>query len=250
MKIFKDVFYSNEEITAKSLDAYIPDGKTEAVFMYMHGGGLEKGDKGAKYEKVSEYLVQHGIAFVSINYRMYPDAKYPDFIYDAAEAVAWVNKNMRELFETDKLYVGGSSAGGYLSMMLCFDKKYLASVGLDNSVIAGYFHDAGQPTAHFKVLKNSGVDPRRIIVDETAPLYHVGLDEDYPRMRFIVSDNDMRNRYEQTMLMMSTLSHFGFENYDHIVMNGKHCAYCRAVDENGVSVFGKMILDFIQKKND
>ena len=114
----------------------------------------------------------------------------------------------------------------------------------------GYFHDAGQPTAHFNVLKNSGVDPRRIIVDETAPLYHIGLEEDYPRMRFIVSDNDMKNRYEQTMLMMSTLKHFEFEKYDHVVMHGKHCAYCKAVDENGESVLGKMILDFIQKKND
>ena len=44
MKILKDVFYSDEEISAKSLDASIPDGKTEAVFMYMHGGGLERGD--------------------------------------------------------------------------------------------------------------------------------------------------------------------------------------------------------------
>lgn len=247
MKTIKDVFYSDGTNPAKVLDAYIPEGKAEAVFMYMHGGGLEKGDKSSS-EIVGEYLAQKGIAFVSINYRMYPDAKYPDFIFDAAEAVAWVRKNMSELFGCDTLYVGGSSAGGYLSMMLCFDKKYLASVGLDNSVIAGYFHDAGQPTAHFKVLKNSGVDPRRIIVDETAPLYHVGLDEDYPRMRFIVSDNDMKNRYEQTMLMMSTLKHFEFEKYDHVVMHGKHCAYCKAVDENGESVLGKMILDFIQAK--
>jgi acetyl esterase/lipase len=119
---------------------------------------------------------------------MYPDAKYPDFIYDAAEAVAWTNKNMTDLFGCKNLYVGGSSAGGYLSMMLCFDKKYLASVGLDNSVIVGYLHDAGQPTAHFNVLKHSGIDRRRIIVDESAPLYYVGIESDYPRMRFIVSD--------------------------------------------------------------
>ena len=112
MKILKDVFYSDEEISAKSLDASIPDGKTEAVFMYMHGGGLERGDKSRDFEAIAEYLAKKGIAFVSINYRMYPDAEYPDFICDAAEAVAWVNKNMQTLFSCDKLYVGGSSAGG------------------------------------------------------------------------------------------------------------------------------------------
>ena len=248
MKILKDVFYSDEEISAKSLDASIPDGKTEAVFMYMHGGGLERGDKSRDFEAIAEYLAKKGIAFVSINYRMYPDAEYPDFICDAAEAVAWVNKNMQTLFSCDKLYVGGSSAGGYLSMMLCFDKRYLESVGLDNSVIAGYLHDAGQPTAHFKVLKNRGLDKRRIIVDETAPMYYVGLEADYPRMRFIVSDNDMVNRYEQTMLMMSTLKHFEFEQYDHIVMHGKHCAYCKELNADGVPILADLIADFIENK--
>ena len=153
---------------------------------------------------------------------------------------------MREELKCDKLYVGGSSAGGYLSMMLCFDKKYLASVGLDNSVISGYFHDAGQPTAHFNVLKYSGVDPRRVIIDETSALYYVGLEKEYPKMRFIVSDNDMKSRYEQTMLMLSTLDHFGYKGFDHVVMHGTHCHYCEKCDENGDGVLGKMVFDFIK----
>ena len=42
-------------------------------------------------------------------------------------------------------------------------------------------------------------------------------------MRFIVSDNDMKGRYEQTMLMLATLAHFEYTDYDHILMHGKHC---------------------------
>ncbi len=215
------------------------------MFVYFHGGGLERGDKSRK-AFFAQYLASHGIAVVSANYRLYPNAKYPDFIYDIAQAVAWAYKYMKEELGCDKLYVGGSSAGGYLSMMLCFDKRYLESVGLDNSSIAGYFHDAGQPTAHLNVLKYSGLDSRRIIVDETSPLYYVGIEEQYPPMRFVVSDNDMQNRYEQTMLMLSTLSHFGYKNYDHTVMKGKHCEYCARIDENGESVLGQMICDFIK----
>lgn len=245
MKFLENIAYGSDP--AQMLDIYLPDGQVSSVFVYFHGGGLSRGDKAAAAAVFGPYLIQQGVAVVSANYRMYPEAKYPDFICDAAQVVAWANKYMREELSCDRLYVGGSSAGGYMSMMLCFDKQYLAQVGLDNSAIAGYFHDAGQPTAHFYVLKNSGVDERRVIVDETAPLYYIGLEEKYPPMRFIVSDNDMHGRYEQTMLVLSTMAHFGYEGYDHVVMNGKHCAYCRKLDENDESVMGKLIIDFIQK---
>ena len=64
----------------------------------------------------------------------------------------------------------------------------------------------------------------------------------------IVSDNDIANRYEQTMLLMSTLKHFGqSEQAELKVMQGGHCAYVRAADENGDSVLGKLVLEFIEK---
>jgi acetyl esterase/lipase len=249
MRKTEDVCYGSQS-DAQKLNLYLPDSSVRAVFVYFHGGGLEQGDKKTAADVFAPYLTERGIAVVSANYRMYPNAEYPDFIYDAASAVAFADRYMREELGCDKLYVGGSSAGGYLSMMLCFDGKYLASVGLDNSAIAGYFHDAGQPTAHFNVLKFGGINPKRVIVDETAPLYYVGLEKEYPPMRFVVSDNDMKSRYEQTMLMLSTLSHFGYGNYDHVVMHGKHCEYCRKIDENGESVLAKMIFDFVGQFDD
>ncbi len=69
-------------------------------------------------------------------------------------------------------------------------------------------------------------NPRRIIVDESALLYHMGTQESYPPMRFIVSDNDMKNRLEQTKLVVGTMTHFGYEKFDHIVMHGTHYTYC------------------------
>ena len=246
MNKIADIVYGNLDSVHK-LDLYLPDCTASSVFVYFHVGGLECGDKEDVANVFAPYLTERGIAVITADYRMYPSSKYPDFIYDAAQAVAWADRYMREELNCNRLYVGGSSAGGYLSMMLCFDKRYLASVGLDNSSIFGYFHDAGQPTAHFNVLKYAGIDSRRIIVDETAPLYFIGMEKEYPRMRFIVSDNDMENRYEQTMLVQSTLSHFGYKDFDHVIMHGKHCEYCRKLDDNGESVFGKMIYDFIKQ---
>ncbi len=247
MKTLEDIAYGEAE--AQRLDVYLPEEKTIGVFLYLHGGGIEKGDKNTA-ARFAPYLTDRGIALVSANYRMYPDTKYPEFICDAARAAAWTNGYMRRELGCDKLYVGGSSAGGYITMMLCFDRRYLEEAGLDNSAIAGYLHDAGQPTSHFNVLKYAGVDPRRVIVDETAPLYHIGREEKYPPMRFIVSDNDMRNRYEQTMLTLSTMTHFGYKNFDHVVMNGRHCAYLGKYDDNGDNVFAVLVYDFISHCRD
>ncbi len=245
MKKEENIAYAHDH-EKQVLDIYLPDGPVQSVFLYFHGGGLAKGDKKAA-EKLASYLTEQGVAVFSANYRLYPEAKYPEFICDAAASAAWTSRYIKENLSCDKLYIGGSSAGGYLSMMLCFDPHYLQDAGIDSSAVAGYLHDAGQPTAHFNVLKNSNIDPKRVIVDESAPLFHMGTMPAYPPMRFIVSDNDMVGRYEQTMLVIRTLSHFGYTNFDHVVMHGGHCEYCGKLDQNGVSVFGQMIYDFITK---
>ena len=246
MKVIRDIPYAEGALSSE-LDVYMPDGEASAVFLYFHGGGLERGDKKSA-ERFADYLLERGIAVVSANYRMYPDAAYPDFIIDAALAVKWTKRFIAETYPEARLFVGGSSAGGYISMMLCFDVSYLGSVGLSNADIDGYFHDAGQPTAHFRVLKEREIDSRRIIIDESAPLYHIGAEPSYPRMRFIVSDNDMQNRYEQTMLTLSTMRHFGYSDFDYVLMHGRHCEYCGKREENGESVFGKMIYEFLTEK--
>ena len=251
MKIYKDICYGKLGCEAQKLDFYIPDCESFKTFIYFHGGGIEAGDKAHPAEiKLAEYLTDRGIACASVNYRMYPNAKYPEFICDCAESVAWVIKNIDKYGKSDGIYIGGSSAGGYLSMMLCFDKSWLGEYGILPTDISGYVHDAGQPTAHFNVLKYSGIDPKRVIVDETAPLYHIGEDTEYSPMLFIVSDNDMENRYEQTMLTVSTLKHFGHadEAVELRVMHGNHCHYVgEMVNEGSDKVFAKTIEEFIKK---
>lgn len=242
MRFIGDVCYGKAAHPEQYLDIYLPDLKSFKVFLYMHGGGMEAGDK-SKSKEVGEYLAKNGIAFVSINYRMYPQAVYPQFILDAAEAVAWVYKNIGEYGTCEGIYIGGSSAGGYLSMMLCFDSKYLAPYKIPEGVIKGYVHDAGQPTTHFNVLRERGIDPKRIIVDEAAPLYHIGKDKEYLPMIFIVSDNDMPNRYEQTQLVLSTLRHYGYDEdkIQYKLMHGTHCHYSKKEE------FGKIVCEFAKK---
>lgn len=244
MKIYKDISYCNIGHERQVLDVYIPETDSFPVFVYFHGGGLEAGDKNAKFIKD---LVNKGVGVVSANYRMYPSAVYPEFVRDAAAAVAWTYKHINEYGNCTKYFVGGSSAGGYLSMMLCFNKAFLAPYKINPAQIDGFIHDAGQPTSHFNVLREKGVDSRRVIVDETAPLYYIGQEPEYAPMHFIVSDHDMENRYEQTMLVLSTLKHFKYDQskISLRVMNGTHCHYVNAQDESGNYIFADMIYDYI-----
>lgn len=249
MKKHLDVFYAETENSAQTLDLYLPEAESFPIYIHFHGGGIEKGDKRGDGELYCKYLTDRGCALVSANYRMYPNAKYPDFLEDAAQAVAWVYKNICKYGKCEKIFVGGSSAGGYISQMLCFDPKWIGAHGIDCASLAGYVLDAGQPTAHYNVLKYSGIDSRRVIIDETAPLYHVGTLPSYPPMMIIYSDSDMENRPEQTRLLISTLNHFRYDmsKVEVTVKHGKHCHYCGQKDPDGESTFARIIYPFIEK---
>ncbi len=82
-----------------------------------------------------------------------------------------------------------------------------------------------------------------------SPVYHVGTRTTHPPMLFIVSDNDMECRYEQTMMMIATLKHFEYDmsKIDLKVMHGGHCEYVSATDDNNEPVFGKMVYDYLNK---
>ncbi len=248
MEIIRDIPYTENAAKEQVLDLYLPENKEFSAFIYFHGGGLVGGDKDNFPAKTE--LVEKGYAVISANYRLYPNANFPDFINDGAMAVAWVKNNISRFGKCNKIFIGGSSAGGYITQMLCFNKDYLAKHNIDADQIDGYVMDAGQPTSHFIVLKERGLDPRRIIVDETAPLYFIAGERDYPPMKIIVSDNDMENRLEQTMLLVSTLKHFkcDMSKVDlEIVKDSTHCQYVNKRDHNSKSIFADMIFKFISE---
>ena len=239
MKTLPDISYG--PLPTQLIDLYLPEGDEFDLYIHFHGGGLESGSRRV-FDPFPLFLTRRGVALASVEYRMFPDAAYPDFLEDAALAVAYIKNTVKGI---KRLFVGGASAGGYISMMLCFDKRWLSAVGVSPTDIAGFFHDAGQPTKHFNLLKYSGLDSRRVIVDDTAPLYHIGA-EAYPPMRFTVSDKDLPGRLEQTRLVIATLRHFGISE-DKIsldIRGGHHCHYCEAMLD-GQSLYGQMIMDFI-----
>lgn len=234
MRTYKDIVYDSCFPETCKLDLYLPEETTTApAYLYIHGGGLEAGDKNG-VGKMAQHLTGCGIALISIDYRMYPYCRYSDFLNDAAAAAAWALHKSKTYFEITHLVIGGTSAGGYISMMLYFNPGFLANCGVSLHEIKGWFFDAGQPTAHFNVLKyEQGLDSRCVRIDATAPLYYLNTaytePEKQPHIFICCSSNDMVNRREQLQVLYTAMLHFSFPPEKltfKVYESAGHGAYC------------------------
>ena len=243
MKLIKDMVYATQDTASQVLDIYIPDVSATQpadVFIYFHGGALEAGDKVC--DVPFHRLVEAGKIVVSANYRMYPQAAFPDFLVDGAAVISWVKEHLQEYTSYNRIFVGGSSAGAYITAMLAFDEKYLAAHNIKTIDIDGYLIDSAQMTTHYHVLRERGVDTRRIVVDEAAPIYHITETTPFPNIMVLVSDNDMACRLEQNLMFLKTaeMFHWPKEKLQYKLMEGfTHCGYC------GLDLFAEIILEFI-----
>ena len=245
MNILKDIIYETLDSKNQILDLYLPDGDEVAdVLIYFHGGGLEKGDKSRGMN--FEYLTNAGMIVISANYRMYPEAKFPEFLEDAASVVNWVKENLGNYKKVKKTFVGGSSAGAYMTAMLAFDGKYLGKYGIKTTDIDGYIIDSAQMTTHFNVLRERGINTKRIIVDDAAPVYFLNEDTVFPNALVVVSDNDMPCRLEQNLMFLKTAERFGCPEgkLQYQLMEGyKHTQY------TGSELFADIIVQYISTIN-
>lgn len=190
------------------LDVYYPaETKDFTTVVWFHGGGINSGNK-----HIPEKLKEKGIAVVAVNYRLSPKAKNPEYIEDAAAAVAWTFKNIEKYGgDVSKIVVSGHSAGGYLASMVGLDKKWLAEFGIDANQIALLVPFSGHTITHFTIREERGIKGTQPVVDEFAPLFHVRADA--PPLVLITGDREleMLGRYEENAYLWRMMKEAGHE---------------------------------------
>jgi hypothetical protein len=107
--------------------------------------------------------------------------------------------------------------------MVGLDKRWLAAHGVDADRIAGLVPYSGQTVTHSTVRAERGIDRRRPVVDDLAPLFHVR--KSAPPLLLITGDRELelRGRYEENAYlwrMMRVVGHpdselFELDGFDH-----------------------------------
>ena len=184
--------------------------------VWFHGGGLRAGNK-----SIPDRLKDNDLAIVAVNYRLSPKVKAPKYIEDAAAALAWVFNNIRSYGgDVDRIFVSGSSAGGYLTSMIGLDKSWLAVHDIDADRIAGLIPLAGHTITHFTVRDERGIGRTQPIIDELAPLYHVRGEA--PPILLVTGDREMEmlGRYEENAYLMRMLRVAGHKDVRILELDG------------------------------
>ncbi|SEQ55524.1 Acetyl esterase/lipase [Faunimonas pinastri] len=110
------------------LDLYVPDtvAPDAPVVVFIYGGGWVSGDK-QTYLFAGQAFASRGYITAVPDYRVYPEVRFPDFMDDAAEAVAWVAQHEKTPDGKPRpIILVGHSAGAQIAMLLALDKHYLA----------------------------------------------------------------------------------------------------------------------------
>jgi len=85
------------------------------VFLHFHGGGWVLGTADQQDRVLERLALEAGLAWVSVDYRLAPEDPYPAGPDDCETAALWLIKNAKAEFGTDRLALGGESAGGHLA---------------------------------------------------------------------------------------------------------------------------------------
>ena len=241
-------YYSNKTDTSDryiqsrcKLDIYFPANKNSfPTVIWFHGGGLKAGNK-----YLPEKLKAQGIAVIAVNYRLYPKAKSPSYIEDAAAAVAWTLNNI-EAFGGDPelVFLSGHSAGGYLTSMVGLDKRWLKKHDLDANQLAGLIPFSGHTITHMTVREERGIPYTQAVIDELAPVFHVR--KDAPPLLLITGDRnlEMKGRYEENAYLASMMKATGHEKTTLYELDG----YGHSMEEPAFPLLLKMVKKITKEK--
>jgi acetyl esterase/lipase len=135
------------EDARQKLDVYAPTAANAQnkhdVVVFVYGGSWASGSR-SDYAFAGRAFAAQGFVTVVADYRLVPEHPYPDFVQDAASAVAWTYHNVaRYAGDPDRIFLVGHSAGAYNAMMVALAPEFLNRAGVSSQVVKGVAGLAG-----------------------------------------------------------------------------------------------------------
>ncbi len=94
-----------------------PDGEVDGVYLHLHGGGMTVGSAVSMDARNERWAKKCNVAVVSVDYRLAPEHPFPAGPDDCEAAALWLIDHAVDEFGTDRLLIGGESAGAYLGAL-------------------------------------------------------------------------------------------------------------------------------------
>ena len=124
--------------------------RIEGVYVYIHGGGWTAGKAWHSDTELWALAQRCNVAIVNIDYRLAPEHPYPAPPDDCEAATLWAVEHAAEEFGSERLVIGGGSAGGHLAAVTLLRIRdrhgYTGFAGAD--LVFGAYDMGGTPSMH------------------------------------------------------------------------------------------------------
>jgi acetyl esterase/lipase len=95
----------------------IAPARPRGAYLHLHGGGWMLGQADFQDAALQRLADACGLACVSVDYRLAPEHPWPAGPDDCEAAALWLVEQGRARFGTERLFIGGESAGANLSVI-------------------------------------------------------------------------------------------------------------------------------------
>lgn len=129
-------------------DIYVPTGEAatggpQPLLLFIYGGGWRSGRK-SDYHFAGRAFAARGYVTAVADYRLVPEARYPDFLVDCGRALAAFREVAADYGgDPGWTFVAGHSAGAYNAVMLALAPEIAAAAGYERGSIGAVAAIAG-----------------------------------------------------------------------------------------------------------
>jgi acetyl esterase len=163
------------------LRTFAPE-RPDGVLLHIHGGAWMAGSA-ETMDTLHEIIVDRcNVAVVSVDYRLAPEHPYPAGPDDCEAAACWLVEHAADEFGSDRLLIGGESAGAHLAAVTLLrmrDKHHHAARFLGANLVFGAYDLSRTPSQ-----RGVGIAPGADILDGTGfplDLFLPGMSEEMRR---------------------------------------------------------------------